>query len=82
MKLRKEKKDSTKMDFIYYLLHQEEEILLCVCVNCGEIHGLQPPTTLMDIDKKILCCQRPDNTKVLSNAMKPLSYFVKHWKDL
>ena len=61
---------------------EEEEILLCVCVNCGEIHGLQPPTTLMDIDKKILCCQRPDNTKVLSNAMKPLSYFVKHWKDL
>ena len=82
MKLRKEKKDSTKMDFIYYLLHQEEEILLCVCVNCGEIHGLQPPTTLMDIDKKILCCQRPDNTQVLSNAMKLIEDFVKHWKDL
>ena len=65
---------------IWEVLIERKWHCLCVCKNCGEVHA---GNNCYIIDKKIKCCERPNNWRLGNNDLieKRIDEFVKKWSD-
>ena len=64
---------------IWEVLIDEEWHGLCACKTCGEVHA----GNSYKVDKKIKCCEKPDNWRYSRNHLieKLIDEFVKKWSD-
>lgn len=63
------------------ILIEEEWYPLCACKSCGEVHA---GNNSYEVDKKIKCCEKPDNWSHSSkdnSIEKLIDEFVKKWSD-
>ena len=60
------------------VLIDEEWYYLGVCKNCGEVHA---GNNGYIIDKKIKCCERPNNWRYREDNSMLIEEFVNKWSD-
>ena len=74
----------------YKIKINNEWLILCYCVNCKEVHAYHKSWNLFTVDKKIHCCENPnnhiydnydnyDNSLIKNNGL--IKKFVKKWRD-
>ena len=60
---------------------------LCACRNCKRVHATHPniesisSSLLLIADKKIRCCNNPDNHTVMFGTENIIKAFVEKWRD-
>uniref|UniRef100_A0A6H1ZQR2 Uncharacterized protein n=1 Tax=viral metagenome TaxID=1070528 RepID=A0A6H1ZQR2_9ZZZZ len=62
------------------VLIKKEWYHLCACIKCGEVHA---GDVLIKVDKKIKCCEKPNNWACgeYSKVDCKIDEFVKKWSD-
>lgn len=74
-----------KIDNCYQIKIKNEWYDLCACDNCKRVHATHQNigvSSLLIADKKIRCCDNPDNHIVLGGANKIIKSFVENIQGL